>query len=112
MLPFTGAGRNMDVDSAAPIPAAAASVALEAASGPRPAPTAIGGAASAQFFPAGSSVIISGLSTRKDLEGVIGKVTVTTTAADERVAVRLSSGEQVRVKLLNVKPSLFPAQFG
>lgn len=53
--------------------------------------------------PIGASVIVTGLSTRIDLEGVIAQVIANTTAADERVAIRLPSGEQIRVRLQNVR---------
>ena len=102
----------MDVDTAVFTAAAAASGSLQKAPGPHLEPTAIGNAKSNPFSPSGASVILTGLSTWIDLEGVIGQVIANTTVADERVAVRLPSGEQLRVKFQNVKANIFGPNFG
>ena len=112
VLPFDGPPRAMDVDTAVSTASVAASGSLQKASGPHLEPTAIGNATSKPFYPAGASVILPGLSTRTDLEGVIGQVIANTTAADERVAVRLPSGEQIRVKFHNVRTSIFGPKLG
>ena len=46
-----------------------------------------------------------------DLNSVVGIVIATNTAADERVVIRLVSGEKIGVKLANVKASIFLANF-
>ena len=111
VVPFDRASPGMEVDAAAAAVPAAVVAQPKAVAGPCPEPATLGTSASAPFYPAGSAVIISGLSSRKDLDGVIGLVITSTATADERVAVRLPSGEQVLVRLEKVRPSLFPAAF-
>ena len=111
ILPYVEGDARMDIDSAAAVVAPMASAPPRAAPSPSPEPAVLGGAQAASFFPAGSSIVISGLASRMDLNNVVGIVIATTTAADERVAIRLDSGEKIRVKLANVKPSIFPANF-
>ena len=103
------ASRKMDVDTAVNTPAPSVSAPLGAASVSSSYPAVLGDAQTTPFYPAGSSVVLCGLASRKDLENTIGTVIVTPSPADERVAIRLASGEQVRVKHVNVRPSIFPA---
>ena len=71
----------------------------------------LGGVQVAQFYPGGATVVIPGLASRTDLNNVVGIVIATTTAAAERVAIRLASGEKIRVKPANVEVSICPANF-
>ena len=109
IMPFVDASRKMDVDTAVNTPAPSFSAPLGAASVSSSYPAVLGDAQTTPFYPAGSSVVLCGLASRKDLENTIGTVIVTPSPADERVAIRLASGEQVRVKHVNVRPSIFPA---
>ena len=112
VLPYEVAGRSMDVDNAVAIPALLPTSPLEVSSCSGPSSTTLGNVQAAPFYPVGSSVILFGLASRKDLEGTLARVIAAPSAADERVAVRLPSGEQVRVRHQNVKPSIFSAGHG
>ena len=109
VLPFDETDRDEEVGTAVSTAFVEESGSLQGASGPRLEPTSVGSATSATSFPAGASVTLTGLSSRADLEGVTVKVIAHSSAADERVAVRLPSGEQVRVKFQDVKPSFSAA---
>ena len=110
VMPFVSVERNMDVDSAvAATPTFSSSASPAPTRGSSSEPAAFGNAQTTPFYPVGSSVVIFGLATRKDLEGTIGRVLAASSPTDERVAVGLPSGEQVRVKHLNIKPSIFQA---
>ena len=111
-MPYVDAGRKMDVDAAASVATLPPSASPVVASGSYPAPARLESAQATSFYPLGSSVCLYGLASRKDLEGTVGVVIAATSPADERVAVRLSSGEQVRVKFANIKMSIFPSGFG
>ncbi len=62
-------------------------------------------------FLAGTTVVLFGLSSRKDLEGAIGTVIPSPVASDDRIAVQLPCGERVRVQHKNVKVSIFSPGF-
>ena len=112
VVPYVDAGRKMDVDAAASVATLPPSASPVVASGSYPAPARLGSAQATSFYPQGSSVCLYGLASRKDLEGTVGVVIAATSPADERVAVRVPSGEQVRVKFANIKMSIFPSGFG
>ena len=101
----------MDIDSAAAAVAPTASAPPTASPSPRPEPAALGGVQAAQSFPGGSTVVITGLASHTGLNNVVGFVIATTTAAGERVAIRLASVEKILVKPEDVKASIFPANF-
>ena len=111
VLPFVVDSPGMDIDSAAADVAPTASAPPKAATSSGPEPAALGGVQAAQFFPGGSTVVISGLASRTDLNNVVGIAIATTSAAGERVAFRLASGEKIRVKPEHVKANIFPANF-
>ena len=69
------------------------------------------GAPAITAYSVGDSVVISGLAARADLEGMRGRVLVAPSLADERVAIGFETGEQLRIKRCNVRPSIFPAGF-
>jgi hypothetical protein len=111
VLPFVETDRKMDVDIAVATPALSPSPSLVASSASGPTPAALGNAQTVPFYPVGSSVVIFGLASRKDLEGTIGIVIAASSSVDERVAIRTASGQQVRVRHQNIKTSLFAAGF-
>jgi len=109
--PFVDDGPGMDVDTAAVGPNASSSPPLSGAFQPSSEPAAPSKDKGIVSYPAGTSVVLFGLSSRKDLEGSTGTVIVASSAAEERVAVQLASGEKIRVKHSNIKLSIFAAGF-
>ena len=57
-------------------------------------------------YPEGSLVMLNGLASRPELNGTIGSV-VSHLAGESRTAIRLASGEKVRIKSCNMVPSIF-----
>ena len=102
----------MDVDIAMAIPAPLPAALPAACSASSSTPAALGSAQTAPFYPVGSSVVFFGLASRKDLEGTIGTVIAASSSAEERVAIRAASGEQVRVRHQNIRASIFAAGSG
>ena len=58
------------------------------------------------FFSVGMPVVLTGLTERKDLNGGHG-TGIAPHSSEGRVAVKLYSGEKVRIKSCNITPSTF-----
>ena len=112
IIPFVDPDRKMDVDIALATPAHSPPALPAASSALSPTTAALGNAETRPFYPVGFSVVLFGLASRKDLEGTVGTVIEASSSADERVAIRVASGEQVRVRHQNIKASIFNAGFG
>ena len=69
-------------------------------------------AQSVPFIQVGAPVVIQGIASRKELNGNVGTIVVCPTSSEDRVAIKLPSGEKVRIKACNIKPSIFNPGFG